>query len=131
MERKFTVDWPYGHVTRDGRKARIICSNRVGEDYNLVVLLPGGGCEYAEIYHKTGKYRGHYNSDNDLFNAPEPDVDLGWINIYAREANVERRAKSGKKTKLHADDTRTFDRTSCYHLVLRDGKVVDITDDTP
>lgn len=35
----FSSHWPYGHRTRDGRAARIICWNRTGYGQPIVALV--------------------------------------------------------------------------------------------
>ena len=67
-------------VTRNGRKVRIICTNRRSETYPIVSLIE---TEYGEetCWHaKNGKYVRGQESNNDLFFAPEKHE--GWVNLY-------------------------------------------------
>lgn len=55
--------------TRDGRKARIICTDRKG-DFPVVALVEKSGdenVEVASIYTKKGKFNRGCESDSDLF----------------------------------------------------------------
>ena len=69
-------------VTRDGRSARIICTNRLDENCPVVALVHGGDCERSYNYTTFGKVYYHQNRDCelDLFFAPENKS--GWINLY-------------------------------------------------
>ena len=73
-------------VTRDGRKARIICTDAMG-DYPLIALVEAhdGTAEQANSFTSKGSYYTSITSDNDLFFAPEKHE--GWINIYRSDSN--------------------------------------------
>lgn len=64
-------------VTRDGRNARIICTDR-NNKYPIVVLVNNGG-EDIYAYDERGVYAGD-NEELTLFFAPEKHD--GWVNIY-------------------------------------------------
>ena len=65
-------------VTRDGRSARIICTNRLDENYPVIALVND---EYTEKW-EFGKVYKFANGDCelDLFFAPEKKS--AWINLY-------------------------------------------------
>lgn len=67
--------------TRDGRKARIICFDRIGGNRSISALIYRGDSEDCFHYNPDGTFRPdneeHYL---DLFMAEEHHV--GWINIY-------------------------------------------------
>ena len=69
-------------VTRDGRKVRIICTDRLDEDYPIIalvkVLTDVERCENFTTDGRSSKVR--KESDFDLFFAPEKKE--GWINIW-------------------------------------------------
>lgn len=68
-------------MTRDGRKARIVCFDRVHERLPLVVLVEHEGGEDPRTYTATGHYYDvQHTSDCDLVMAPVNRT--GWINIY-------------------------------------------------
>ena len=69
-------------VTRDGRKARIICTN-AKSGYPVVALIAeeGSGREDTQTYTEDGaSYIGDQSSYDLFFSAPEKHE--GWINIY-------------------------------------------------
>ena len=72
-------------VTRNGRSARIICTDAKG-NYPIVVLIEEGGYDNALSYTKDGKLYVGETNDYDLFFAPEKHE--GWVNIY--KAGVQR-----------------------------------------
>ena len=69
-------------VTRDGRKARILCTDRKG-DYPIIALVEN--CDSIDesvcSYDKNGIfYTSGISDNNDLFFAPEKHE--GWVNLY-------------------------------------------------
>ena len=71
-------------VTRDGRKARILCTDAKGQ-YPIIALVKRKDIdeEYAESYTKDGRYFTMSIvtiDDRDLFFATEKHE--GWVNIY-------------------------------------------------
>ena len=67
-------------VTGDGRKVKILCTNRRGTNYPVIALVEFDWGEDPIGYTKDGKYRIRGKSDGDLFFAPEKHE--GWVNIY-------------------------------------------------
>ena len=68
-------------VTRDGRNARIICTDMKSTTYPVVALREdGSGYEQIFTFSKNGEYAVNESSRNDLFFAPETHE--GWINVY-------------------------------------------------
>ena len=70
-------------VTRDGRSAKIHCTN-----YNSPqpIIAEIEGSAYSSSFWKNGRVLSHEDSTGDLFFAPEKHE--GWVNIY--RAGVER-----------------------------------------
>ena len=69
-------------VTRDGRNARIICTDRKDLDFPIIALIENisGKGEKAYSYTKEG-WNSNYCSNNlELFFAPKKHE--GWINIF-------------------------------------------------
>ena len=67
--------------TRDGRKARIICFDRIdstGCNLSIVALIQCEGTEVLQLYRDDGK-RG-VKTDPDLMMIPEKKE--GWVNVY-------------------------------------------------
>ena len=68
-------------VTREGKSARIICTDAKSEKYQVVALVTKkDGQEILATFDTSGKYHSRYNSHLDLFFDPEKKE--GWINIY-------------------------------------------------
>ena len=68
-------------VTRDGREARIICTDMKSTTYPVVALIENGsGYEQLITFSKNGEYAVNESSRSDLFFAPETHE--GWINVY-------------------------------------------------
>ena len=71
-------------VTRDGHKARVICTDRNVDDYIVIALVEEDLVEedlgeYIYSYTKEGLLRCNTESPSDLFFAPERKT--GWINV--------------------------------------------------
>ena len=87
---------PRDLVTRNGRKARVICKDRVSKACPLVVLVTmEDGEEIPFTYHTDGKFY-HDESELDLFFAPEEHE--GWINLFG-----------GSLCELYIGDLRIFE----------------------
>ena len=71
-------------VTRDGRKARIICTD-AKTPYPIIALVEStdGTTEQLLSFIKNGKYFDNRSNAEDLFFAPEKHE--GWVNIYKNE----------------------------------------------
>lgn len=69
-------------VTRDGRNARIICTDRRDLNFPIIALIENisGGGEKACSYTKDGRHYTDCPDIFDLFFAPEKHE--GWINVY-------------------------------------------------
>lgn len=66
-------------VTREGKDARIICTNAKGK-YPIVALIKSQNNEYPSVFTNKGKYVLHIQNPDDLFFASEKHE--GWINIF-------------------------------------------------
>ena len=72
-------------VTRDGRKVRIICTDRKG-DTPIIALVhdANDGQEYGYAFYSDGKFFRDGNEELDLFFAPSKNTD--YINLYRDES---------------------------------------------
>ena len=71
----------YPVCTRDGRAVRILCYDKICNNYPIVTLIDKG--EYEEYHPFTidGKFHSSMReSDNDLFMAPVKKE--GWVNVF-------------------------------------------------
>ena len=69
-------------MTRDGRIARIICTDRRDLNFPIIALIetiPRGG-EVTYSYTEDGTYYKTGSTNYDLFFAPEKHE--GWVNVY-------------------------------------------------
>ena len=66
-------------VTRDGRSVRIICTNRLDENYPVIALVNDEYTEKCYSYSEFGKFENR-DCELDLFFAPEKKS--AWINLY-------------------------------------------------
>lgn len=69
-------------VTRDGRKARILCCDLKNDTYTVVAAVKDGNIEVPLTYTKQGKAIQGRDSSSDLFFAPEKHE--VWTNVYRR-----------------------------------------------
>ena len=69
-------------VTRDGRKARILCCDLKNDTYTVVAAVKDGNIEVPLTYTKQGKAILGCDSSSDLFFAPEKHE--VWTNVYRR-----------------------------------------------
>ena len=75
-------------VTRDGRKVRIICTDRKGDTPIIALVYDANeGQEYGYAFYSDGKYFIDKDDEIDLFFAPEKHE--GWI-IINKWADGER-----------------------------------------
>ena len=67
-------------VTRDGRSARIRCTDRIDPYFPIVALISTESGEDIVEYTSNGLHWLGAKTDYDLFFAPEKHE--GWVNIY-------------------------------------------------
>ena len=65
-------------ITRDGRDARIICTNAKGK-YPIVALIKNPNTEYPSLFTRKGEYAKDIQHSDDLFFTSEKHE--GWIII--------------------------------------------------
>ena len=64
-------------VTRDGRNVKILCTNFTKVQH-IIAQIEGN--DYSIAFHKDGIFVNGFESNCDLFFAPEKHE--GWINVY-------------------------------------------------
>lgn len=67
-------------VARNGRDARIICTNKEGNNYPIIALVKNSYGESIISYLINGRQSNTEDTPYDLFFAPEKKV--GWVNIF-------------------------------------------------
>ena len=105
--------------TRDGRKARIICTDAKQNKYPIVALVTiNDEIEDVRSYTESGYfYAFENNSAFDLINIPERKVK--FANVY--ETHVSRWFDE----RSEADSTKSSGRIGVLKLIYEDNKLVD------
>ena len=68
-------------ITRDGRNARIICTNANAKGkYPIVALIKNPNTEYPSLFTRKGEYARDIQHSDDLFFTSEKHE--GWANMY-------------------------------------------------
>lgn len=68
-------------VTRDGRSVRIVCTNRLDENYPVLALVNNEDSEQCHSYTTFGKLYTYQNRDCELDLLFAPEEKSGWINV--------------------------------------------------
>lgn len=101
--------------TRDGRSARIICTDR-DSIYPIVALVRElNGEESVSFHTNNGRVTPHYGGPSrvDLINVPEKHV--RWVNFFPRDAEVY-------DSREEADEDATAERIACVRVEFKDGE---------
>lgn len=97
-------------VTRNNKRARIICTDRL-DSYPVVGLIRIGDCDEVCTYTKDGERYTQREDKYDLFFAPEKRT--GWINVYHYDgvgnANASRRIYDTKEEALACENKGRID----------------------
>ena len=64
-------------ITRDGRNVKILCTNFTKAQH-IIAQIEGN--DYSTAFHKDGIFVNGFESNCDLFFAPEKHE--GWVNLY-------------------------------------------------
>jgi hypothetical protein len=76
------VDWTKPIQTKDGRKARVICTDVNNVDYPIVCIIKVDGIEYPFPFTNNGNFHIGINGlNNDIINVPEKRTVEGWLVI--------------------------------------------------
>ena len=103
--------------TRDGRPARIVCTDATGV-LPIVALVDDGGAEIVIRYHPTGRRQDvRAQRDDDLINIPERHV--RWFNIYLGRLCCD---GYGYTTKEEADQQEGLGRIACVRIEFEEGE---------
>lgn len=71
-------------ITRDGRKASIVCTDGRDENYPIIALIENEDGKEVETYTIEGNVIAGYEYQHDLFFSPEKKE--GWIKVYHGES---------------------------------------------
>lgn len=111
-ERDFDPHWLHGHVTRDGRPARVICTDKCDLEGKAVIALVEEGDDEALLsYYPDGRFLEFAKVCADLFNAPAPRQlepgDLVELEDGRRALVEVRRTVGGMCAHAHTADGET------------------------
>lgn len=96
-------------MKRDGRKARIICEDRVHDRPIIALYTNAGGGEFISHHRSDGRSSQNQTSPNDLINVPR----TFYLNIYASRENI---ASVHWSTRLDADNAAVPRRIACVKV---------------
>lgn len=119
----FDVDWPHGHVTKDGCKARIVCRDLRSEQGSIVaaVTTHTGSSEIVVAYFSDGKVFQEGENLYDLFNAPPPKPRIkGWLNVYDTGEVIRLLTRS--EADLQARTWTCRRRVACIPIDIEEGE---------
>lgn len=119
----FDLDWPHGHVTRDGRKARVVCRDLQSDQGPIVaaVMSHTGSSETIVTYYPDGKYTRIDTNSCDLHNAPAPKTRIkGWLNVF--DAGEVIRLLTRSEADLQARTWTCRRRVACIPIDIEEGE---------
>lgn len=96
-------------MTRDGRSARIICTNYTKAQH-IIAQIEGN--DYSISCHKDGIFINGFESNCDLFFAPEKHE--GWINVYRNRDTGT--VGFGAKLYTSREEAEKSGKTSSYYV---------------
>lgn len=73
-------------VTRDDRSVRIVCTDRMDDDYPVVALVRDKVSEELLSYTEDGVLWKNHDDDSDLFFAPIKKE--GWVNLFKINSTI-------------------------------------------
>ena len=101
--------------TRDGRPARIVCTDARGTFPVVALVADEDGDESPREYTLSGHvHSGAAPNNLDLINAPERHV--RWVNVYSAGGCT------GHKTRHDADTWNDSGRIACVRLEFEEGE---------
>lgn len=101
--------------TRDGKPARIICTDRVG-NYPIIALVQAANQEEVLKYKSDGKFSGSdYAHPADLENIREKFTRTVWLNVYSQGPSGDTAVHSSREA---ADRFALEDRIACVAVDL-------------
>ena len=115
MTKEFDLTKPV--QTRDGRTARILCTDREGWEWPVVALIKSKtGIEGVCSYLRSGRLKGASESTLDLINVPEKRT--LWLNVYTSGSVSSPGHRSKAIASTHAHRT----RIACIEITYEEGE---------
>ena len=107
--------------TRDGRKARILCTDKASETHPIIAeVFREGDDSSVHIYMDSGMYVDGATHELDLINIPEKHV--RYINFYDDDITG---TTMKYKSRADADANAIPDRLACVRVEYEDGQFDD------
>lgn len=75
-------------ITRSGKSTRIICTNKLDNNYPVVALVCDGDCEKCYSYTQSGKLYTNQSICHELDLFFVPVKKSGWINLYKINSTI-------------------------------------------
>lgn len=117
-----TLDITKPVQTRDGKPARIVCTDMKGTFPVVALVTQKSGNEVVNSYDSNGVYHTFSGkSDNDLVNIPER-VER-WLNVYPPRV-LHLVETQYEKSLSDANSVASMDRIGILHFVYENDKVV-------
>lgn len=96
--------------TRDGSPVRVVCSDRISPEGNIIALVTQDDREIVLTYYANGRYWRDSDHPLDLVEEPETVEVERWINVY-EDGNV-----IFFGTRQEADEWWLSGRIACVHI---------------
>jgi len=114
-----TIDFTKPVQTRDGRKVRILCTDRQGEKPVVGLAAERDGSDSIFAWSADGRHL-HGCPNLDLVQAPETWEVTGWVNVY-QDGEGSPSFGSIWNTRQDADGSSSIDgvRIACVPVTLR------------
>lgn len=105
-------------VTREGIKARVVCTDRKSESFPIIALVDSGNkAEKVYSFAKNGKFSDGGVHNLDLFFAPEKKE--GWVNIFKCASNANRYVEYARIFQSKEDAEEAIEGDSDYITTLK------------
>lgn len=104
-----TIDLTKPVQTKDGKPARIICTDLKDGAYTLMVLIDFGDREVPRTYTSKGEYFANKPSEDDLVNVPEEKVT--YLNVYDAPGSL---GNGVERTTVEASNEGAVERLRAY-----------------
>jgi len=106
--------------TRDGRPARILCTDVKNDQFPICAAFWRNGVELADLFARDGKFYSDHECNSDLINIPEKRV--GYVNVYPHRIDSSFHLNR-KSADLFASEN--VSRVACIRVEYEEGRFDD------
>lgn len=96
--------------TKGGSPVRVVCSDRISPEGNIIALVTQDEREIVLTYYANGRYWRDSDHPFDLVEEPETVEVERWINVYSDGSVIV------FETRKEADEWGRIDRIACVHI---------------